>query len=462
MRSCSLASIASCLAIAAGTAGCNPDIQSNHRPGPDGGGGFAGDAGFTFAVSDGGDTGPPAACAGQVETAKPVPLDVFFLVDSSGSMTDRFGAQSKWQMVRSALTSFLSDGRSAGLGAGLQFFPIFRSCTGDADCRGSAGSAPTCSPRRKCVVANLSVEDANDCRSNADCLGTGQCTPIGSCSRSGALCSNIGQPCTGGTAETCTALSRLCDGALGVEPAACTSAPYETPAVPMAVLPANVAPIATALARTIPKGGTPLLGPMQGALKVLGEHLARNPTHVGALVLATDGSPMGCADTLADLTNAAAAAHRASPPISTYAIGVFEPTDPEGPAVLGPIATAGGTGTPFVLRPDADLGRTLLEALDQIRGRALPCAFTIPPPSMGTLDFARVNFSVDTGAGPQDLYYVRDASRCPASGGWYYDVDPARGVPTQVLVCESTCGAIKSAANARVDIRYGCERKEIP
>ena len=59
--------------------------------------------------------------------AQPASLDVLLLMDNSGSMTGKAGTRTKWQVAQESLVAFVSDGRSAGLGLGLQFFPSDRS-----------------------------------------------------------------------------------------------------------------------------------------------------------------------------------------------------------------------------------------------------------------------------------------------------------------------------------------------
>ncbi|HEY0712980.1 MAG TPA: hypothetical protein VGF45_09925, partial [Polyangia bacterium] len=77
------------------------------------------------------DAAPPGAaetsgpaCAEETHEAKAVPVDLLLLVDRSGSMADRVeqGGVSKWTVAQGALTKFVRDTRSAGLGVGLQFF----------------------------------------------------------------------------------------------------------------------------------------------------------------------------------------------------------------------------------------------------------------------------------------------------------------------------------------------------
>ncbi|HEY3668765.1 MAG TPA: hypothetical protein VGL19_22360, partial [Polyangiaceae bacterium] len=68
---------------------------------------------------------PLDACAAHVSSAEPIPLDMYIMLDSSSSMLDPTSATTtKWDAVKTALTSFLNDSASAGLGVGLQYFPL--------------------------------------------------------------------------------------------------------------------------------------------------------------------------------------------------------------------------------------------------------------------------------------------------------------------------------------------------
>jgi hypothetical protein len=67
------------------------------------------------------------ACAMDVHQADRVPVDLLLLLDASLSMgqpVDRGIGRSKYDLVSEALTSFIKDPRSAGMGVGLQFFPV--------------------------------------------------------------------------------------------------------------------------------------------------------------------------------------------------------------------------------------------------------------------------------------------------------------------------------------------------
>ena len=92
-----------------------------------------------------------------------------------------------------------------------------------------------------------------------------------------------------------------------------------------------------------------------------------------------------------------------------------------------------GPSTPFILNDSAaDLGTRFLDALNAIRGSALPCELRIPRPTTGMIDFNKVNVRFTGAAGADDLLYVAAAptAATPARGGWYYDVEPGRGTPS--------------------------------
>jgi hypothetical protein len=200
-------------------------------------------------------------------------------------------------------------------------------------------------------------------------------------------------------------------------------------------------------------------------LTQLRAHLAANPGHKVVLVLASDGLPGGCPlSTIPAVADDLRAALMASPSIPTYVIGVFAMSELNlARPMMERLATSGGTGQPFVVTAANDLTQKLQAALEQIRGAALPCEFTIPAPKMGSIDFGKVNVRYTTSAGADNLLYVETPERCDATrGGWYYDVPPARGMPTRVLVCPATCQRFKGDPTAAVDLLFGCATRVIP
>jgi hypothetical protein len=90
----------------------------------------------------------------------------------------------------------------------------------------------------------------------------------------------------------------------------------------------------------------------------------------------------------------------------------------------------------------------------------IPCRFRSPDPPMGmTFDRMRVNVVYTAGGTTvgTPFPYVGTASGAmcpPGADGWYYD-DPM--MPTEIVLCPSTCTRIESDTTGRVDIALGCE-----
>lgn len=83
------------------------------------------------------DLEPDEVCAGIVQESERVPLDMYFLVDLSGSMAESGRSGSKWDLVSQALISFLNEPRNADIGVGIGYFPTGAQLTcvaGDEGC----------------------------------------------------------------------------------------------------------------------------------------------------------------------------------------------------------------------------------------------------------------------------------------------------------------------------------------
>jgi hypothetical protein len=113
---------------------------------------------------------------------------------------------------------------------------------------------------------------------------------------------------------------------------------------------------------------------------------------------------------------------------------------------------------PFVLATGADLSERLLGALKQIRERSVACAYNIPRPQKGAIDFGKVNVRTTTQAGAAEPAYVTSAGQCkPDKGGWYYDPAPsATATPSRLVLCPATCDGLRADPGARVDLVFGC------
>jgi hypothetical protein len=413
------------------------------------------------------------ACAMEVHQAERVPVDLLLLVETSSSMEQRVSgdARSKGQLVRDALTSFIKDPGSAGLGVGLQLFPgtvratppgTMASCQSDMDC----GPDLVCRVPVECLAGRQA--SGRPCPQeqvmgpSRGCPGAdGMCVDAARCSVSQAPCYPPGQRCPGGKAgDLCQPAPRRCLAPPGGR--ICQPSTYEKPAVPITALPGGEAPLLEALAQDLDhSSGTPMGPAVAGALAHAQARRAANPTHHVALVLAGDGLAALCEPRDgAGIAALVAAAATGPAPVSTYAVGVFASNLElrQGGTLLEKVATAGGTGKPFVLNADPNLAGTFLEALEKIRQASLPCAFVIPRPN-GPIDFGKVNVDLQNAAGtPERIAHVTAVDRCdPMQGGWYYDVDPAAGRPTTVVTCPATCDRLEAAPSANVSLVFGCK-----
>ncbi len=232
-----------------------------------------------------------AACAMQSIQAERVPLDLYVMMDTSGSMLDRTtSGQTKWDAIKAALSSFFVDPQSAGLGVGLQYFPQIRaevpeSCTSDAMC----GAFGPCFRVRACSGTG------NSCQQNNQC-GAGQsCILVGLCSLTGNPCIPVGAPCGAGprgtpAGNTCSTFPGYC---LGRDK--CEVPAYAMPDVRVAELPGAGAALMSSLSKKQPDGLTPTAPALSGAIDHVRTLLRDNPGRRGAVVLATDGFPSFCA-----------------------------------------------------------------------------------------------------------------------------------------------------------------------
>jgi hypothetical protein len=411
-----------------GAAGSGGGVGGN--PGAGGssagtGGGLAIDASGDGALDEAG------ACAGEVRPGALVPLDVYILLDATGSMDGANGTPVVWPSVVSALTSLISDTKSKGIGVGLTYLPVppppgFHvpgSCKLDADCPGTTGpcKAITFGLPKTCVNACTMATAAQDCGLYGGC--------------------------------TIMLQNKICNGAL-VPNVSCDPADYGKPAVEIGVLPDNKDALLAAINAKKPNGdATPTEPSLKGALAHAKQWAEDNPSHLVNVLFATDGIPNNCTTNSIDGAAAAAeAAYKDAPSVPTFVLGIGDLSD------LNAIAAKGGT-TQAYLADGSSVAQKMLDVLNDIRANGA-CKFQIPQPKTGTLDYNKVNITY-TPLGettPVEVLYKESEANCdPVKGGWYYDVNPNDGTPTKILLCPATCSEVKLSDG--LTVLLGCKTK---
>lgn len=395
-------------------------------------------------------------CATDQKKATPLPLDLYVMLDESGSMATQVAAGlSKDKAVKDALDAFVVDPGSAGIGMGLQFFPLPTagtpaSCTSSAECPGATGP---CSMKVCARNGPLTF-----CNGNSDCAPY-QCVSAGQCDLARNVYCSVGTACgadaSGFDRGTCIAQTAgFCSNS-----DSCDVGDYVTPAVAVAPLPGAGAAISAALAAKTAYGNTPTSAALQGAVDAAKAYATANPGHAVVAVLATDGLPTECDTNMANVAAIAAAALAGTPSIKTFVIGVFAADEATvAQTNLDQIAAAGGTTSALIVTATASTTTQFVNAMNKIRGTALPCDYALPAPTSGTPDYDKMNVQHTDPAGKKTVLPNRSgAGSCDAAGGWYYDVSPSSGAtPTRVILCPTSCDVVKTAGG-QVDVVIGCK-----
>lgn len=342
-----------------------------------------------------------AGCVGTSISATKPKLDLHLMLDQSGSMTETIsGGQTRWDAVVGALTNFVQQPEAAGIGFGLQYFA-------------QPAKAVTCPTTTFCTT-------------DTDCGGCGPCDPQ----------------------------FKICMNPQAVE--SCDAADYVTPDVEIAPLPGVVPNILASLAAHAPTTGTPTSAALQGAITHAGDwaKLPANADHVTVAVLASDGEPSACDTDASHLRQIAETAATGTPKILTFVIGVGDQI-----AVLDDIAAGGGTGKAHFVDSDVNAGQAFLDALNEVRVKALGCVYSIPAPNGEKPKYTEVNVSYtpSDGSAAEIFPKVRGQADCAENvDGWYYDDDAA---PTKIFLCTASCSKFTAGATPKVDIVLGCQTR---
>jgi hypothetical protein len=382
--------IAAVVALIAVGESCSPAKRGSD--GIDAGGGGGG---------DGGGGGGGSACAESKSKAELTPLDIFIMLDQSGSMSDSVpGNTTKWAAVTSAIGTFVGQPSATNMSVGIQYFAL------------PQGGSNACTK----VF----------CKTDADC-GASACGPCTG-SGSGGIC--LGTITTGGDS--------------------CKASDYATADVAIGALPGVGPAIVTSMSHHSPATGTPTSAALQGAIDYATSWSNSHAGDTVVVAMATDGDPEECDTSLTDIDAIAHTGATATPKILTFVIGVGSDL-----GNLDGIAVAGGTGSAFLVDTGGNVNQEFLAAMQAIQHTALSCQYAIPQPGSGMLDYQEVNVDYTPGGGSAEtIPNVPSAAQCPATGdAWYYDNNNA---PTQILLCPSTCAKVTADMSGEVDIALGC------
>ena len=242
---------------------------------------------------------------------------------------------------------------------------------------------------------------------------------------------------------------------------ACDQLAYSTPRVAFDALPKNAPPIIAAIGAETPDGfGTPMYPALGGAILGAATAVKGRPAgDRGAVLLVTDGEPQGPAPSCggvnpedpAVIAGLASAGTTLSPSIRTFVIGLPGVNQ----AIADQIAAAGGTDSAIVITNPATVEAEFAKALAKVRGASLPCDFPIPPKVKdGEVAFDHVNVQFTRSSG--EVVDVLASADCATGEGWHYDDASA---PTRVVLCPTTCAAVRADPHARIDILLGCKTK---
>ena len=449
--------ILACLAFGMSVAACS---AGSDEKSPYGGGGSsaAGGSGGSGGTTDGGSILPDAnvpdtlpvnpeaatdvfvpdgdSCLKTSAKAEPFPLDMYVMMDQSGSMGAPVNlmqplGDTQWDAVKKAFVGFLNDPATpTGMSMGIQYFPLPIEPWGTFTCSGPND----CGTGKICATLDNGKHCMSNCSSDANCPSVSECMSFDDGS--------------GGTVKFCSNDS-------------CDVSAYATPEVPIAAIPGVNAALLASLNAHEPLTMTPSAPALEGAIQHARSWATQHPGHTTIVIFATDGQPTACSGDamfpINEVKAVAAAGVSGSPSIRTFVIGVI----PAGMGTLGGslngIAESGGTNQAFIVQANQDMTAQFKAALEAIRGAFMQCEFQVPNPGI-PMDYDEVNVMYTAPNGEKfPVYYVGSLGACdPTQGGWYYDVDPNVGEPTKILLCPQSCKFMQEHSGA-IDIEIGCE-----
>jgi hypothetical protein len=228
----------------------------------------------------------------------------------------------------------------------------------------------------------------------------------------------------------------------------CDPSNYADPDVAIGELPGNRDALVASLSGALgPQAATltPTYAALQGALEYASAHAAelqaQNSDRVTMVLLASDGFPTQCEQSLPAISGLAEAAYTADPPVITNVIALTE-----GEANAYAIANSGG-GRSFIITADEDVSARFLDAMLSITAGNIPCDYEIDRTGVDGGDAieidgdrAEVTFVSSTGT-TRALKHQTTSLGCEDGEGQGFYFDRAED-PTRVILCENTCQEI--------------------
>jgi hypothetical protein len=337
---------------------------------------------------------PQEACARSEFVAEPLPVDLYIMLDRSGSMNIPMSLPptiegdcdvgdptvSRWCYTLNALDGFFTSGNVEETGVALQFFP------------------------------------------NGNCSDTG---PIGhDCCESGACCL--------GTADA-------------------------IPAVELGPLVTNRDELVRALNEQSPAGvTTPIEAALRGIVTWTAKNKTSLRSMAGVLI--TDGEPTGCSNDAGLLSGLVAThlADTGIPTFVLGMDGAkFAPLEQIAKAGGGAAHT---DYCPSGIRPCHvyNVGNgdpsAFIQALEQIKGAVVQCRFAMPTTNSGVVDPEHLDVVYRHDTGERVLVRVASPEEC-VEGGYYFDDNDD---PSEVSLCPDTCGQLRSARASEVILSVDC------
>lgn len=234
-----------------------------------------------------------------------------------------------------------------------------------------------------------------------------------------------------------------------VEGDRCDETRYASPSIRMTPLP-DISTFKRSLEATQPSGDTPTLPALAGSLSYARQIAKREAGSKVAVLVVTDGEPVGCSgNSLGAVVAEAKSGFEGEPSVSTYVVGVGQEL-----GALNGIAEAGGTRRAIIIGAGTaeQTRQELDQALGDVRGRVVSCSLTLPaPPDGKELDTGLVNVVfTPSGGAPAAMPY---SATCEGEGAWRYD-NPA--APHRVELCPWLCDRVLSDEGAKITLAFGC------